>query len=52
MKSKMDAIVTALDRNMDAQERALSVCKNCGYLLVDDTSETCPNCDATDIVPV
>jgi ferredoxin len=45
----METITTALDRKLDAPEMALSVCKNCGYLRVDDPSETCPNCDATDV---
>ena len=48
----IDAIITSLDRNMDAHKRALSVCKNCGYLLVDDTSATCPHCEGADLAHV
>jgi ferredoxin len=48
----MEALVAALDRNLDADEMALSVCKSCGYLLVDGASETCPNCEGTELTHV
>ena len=47
-----DEIATALAHNSDAGDLALSMCGSCGYLLVDDTRETCPNCEAADIVTV
>lgn len=44
----IETLVTAIEGNRDAPEMDLSVCKNCGYLLVDKTGEVCPNCDATE----
>ena len=44
-----DELAAALAHNSDATELALSMCNSCGYLLVDDDRETCPNCEAADI---
>ena len=48
VEAVLDEVIIALDREMDAEEMAVSVCANCGYVLVGETRETCPNCEGTD----
>ena len=49
IRNALEALVAAIEGHADAPDMALSVCKNCGYLLVDDARETCPNCEGTDL---
>jgi ferredoxin len=45
-------IADALAHNMDAGDLEVTMCSQCGYLLVDSTAETCPQCEAAEIVRV
>ena len=49
VRTALAALVAAIEGHADAPDMALSVCKNCGYLLVEDASEACPNCEGTDL---
>jgi ferredoxin len=48
----VDEIANALAHNDDAADLDVSLCNKCGYLIVDGRAETCPHCQASEIVQI
>jgi hypothetical protein len=52
VRTVVDEIALALERNADARALDLAICDTCGCLLVEGQSETCPSCGAADVAQV
>jgi Fe-S-cluster-containing hydrogenase component 2 len=48
-QAALEQILAALEQNQDAPEISISVCPECGTLLLDDESASCPRCGETDL---